>query len=134
MQLDLQIRAEIGLFYEAWLVCDDQACGNRTRMMSVYGKRCLVQYCRGQMHPEVRPPPPRPSALTVGQYSDSKLYNQLLYYSTLFDIEKSRAHVVGTARFGASAVAILNVLTKAQTRSRRSRSRTRCRSRSWARW
>lgn len=54
VQLDLQIRSHISKFYEGWLVCDDQSCGNRTRMMSVYGKRCLVASCRGKMHYEVR--------------------------------------------------------------------------------
>lgn len=54
IQLDLQIRAFISKFYEAWLVCDESTCGNRTRMMSVYGKRCLVPQCRGSMHFEVR--------------------------------------------------------------------------------
>lgn len=59
VQLDLQIRAFITKYYEGWLVCDDASCGHRTRMMSVYGKRCLVASCRGQMHYEVRVPPLR---------------------------------------------------------------------------
>lgn len=54
VQLDLQLRRFIAKLYEAWLVCDESTCGNRTRMMSVYGKRCLVAGCRGAMHPEVR--------------------------------------------------------------------------------
>ncbi|GAA6059765.1 hypothetical protein JCM10212_001973 [Sporobolomyces blumeae] len=81
VQLDLQIRSFIAKFYEAWLVCDESTCGNRTRMMSVYGKRCLNAPCRGAMHFE---------------YSDSKLYDQLLYFDMLFDVDKSRAKVAGT--------------------------------------
>ncbi|GAA5933337.1 uncharacterized protein JCM15063_001287 [Sporobolomyces koalae] len=82
VQLDLQIRAFISKFYEAWLVCDESTCGNRTRMMSVYGKRCLVPQCRGAMRFE---------------YSDSKLYDQLLYFDMLFDVEKARAKIAGGA-------------------------------------
>ena len=82
VQLDLQLRAFVAKFYEGWLVCDDSSCGNRTRMMSVYGRRCLVEGCRGQMHFE---------------YSDSRLYNQLLYFDTLFDVDKAKARVAGTA-------------------------------------
>ncbi|GAA5950464.1 hypothetical protein JCM10213_003586 [Rhodosporidiobolus nylandii] len=83
VQLDLQIRSFIAKFYEAWLVCDEQTCGNRTRMMSVYGKRCLNGGCRGAMHFE---------------YSDSKLYDQLLYFDTLFDTEKALTKAAGTLK------------------------------------
>ncbi|BGP49603.1 DNA-directed DNA polymerase alpha catalytic subunit pol1 [Rhodotorula kratochvilovae] len=82
VQIDIQLRSFIGKFYEAWLTCDESTCGNRTRMMSVYGKKCLVAGCRGAMHLE---------------YSDSKLYDQLLYFDTLFDIEKAVAKVAGGA-------------------------------------
>lgn len=53
VQLDLQIRNFISKFYEGWLVCDEPTCGNRSRMMRVYGKRCLVLTCRGNVHFEV---------------------------------------------------------------------------------
>jgi DNA polymerase alpha subunit A len=85
LQLELQIRSFITQFYEGWLVCDDAACENRTRMMSVYGKRCLAAPCRGQMHYE---------------YSDGKLYNQLLYFDGLFNSDSAKARVLGTSRFG----------------------------------
>ncbi|GAA5888512.1 hypothetical protein JCM6882_008978 [Rhodosporidiobolus microsporus] len=81
VQLDLQIRSFIARFYEAWLVCDEQTCSNRTRMMSVYGKKCLIGGCRGAMHFE---------------YSDSKLYDQLLYFDTLVDIDKALLKAAGT--------------------------------------
>ncbi|GAA5963816.1 hypothetical protein JCM8115_006341 [Rhodotorula mucilaginosa] len=83
VQLDIQLRRFIAKFYEAWLVCDETTCGNRTRMMSVYGKKCLVAGCRGAMHAE---------------YSDSKLYDQLLYFDTLFDMDRAVAKVAGTAK------------------------------------
>ncbi|GAA5986163.1 hypothetical protein JCM11641_004732 [Rhodosporidiobolus odoratus] len=81
IQLDLQIRAFIAKFYEAWMVCDEQTCGNRTRMMSVYGKKCLIAGCRGGMHFE---------------YSDAKLYDQLLYFDTILDSEKALLKAAGT--------------------------------------
>lgn len=52
-QLDVQIRDHITNFYEGWLVCDDRSCANRTRHISVYGKRCLKPDCRGLMQSEV---------------------------------------------------------------------------------
>ncbi|GAA6009942.1 DNA-directed DNA polymerase alpha catalytic subunit POL1 [Rhodotorula paludigena] len=82
-QLDIQLRAFVTKFYQAWMVCDETTCGNRTRMMSVYGKRCLVAGCRGAMHFE---------------YSDAKLYDQLLYFDSLFDAEKALAKVAGTGQ------------------------------------
>lgn len=52
-QLEVQIREQISKYYEAWLVCDDPTCGKRTRMMSVYGRRCLQKGCRGTVAFEV---------------------------------------------------------------------------------
>ncbi|KAM0750832.1 hypothetical protein T439DRAFT_289087 [Meredithblackwellia eburnea MCA 4105] len=82
VQLDLQIRGFISKFYEGWMLCDDASCANRTRMMSVSGKGCLAADCRGQMHYE---------------YTDLMLYNQLLYFDSLFDSDKARAKALGTA-------------------------------------
>ena len=80
-QVEYQIRQMTIKYYDAWLVCDDSSCGNRTRQISVYGKRCLgpkglARGCRGVMHYE---------------YTDKMLYNQLLYFGSLFDVEKARA-------------------------------------------
>lgn len=55
VQVENQLRAAINKFYEGWLVCDDASCGNRTRMLSVVGRRCLKPDCRGRMHNEVGP-------------------------------------------------------------------------------
>jgi len=80
-QVECQIRQLASKYYEAWLVCDDAACGNRTRQMNVYGKRCLgsnrlADSCRGVMRYE---------------YTDKMLYNQLLYFSSLFNVGKAMA-------------------------------------------
>lgn len=87
-QLEYQIRQQTSRYYEAWLVCDDQACGNRTRQMSVYGHRCLGPKglghgCLGKMHYE---------------YTEKMMYNQLLYFSSLFDVEKAKTLAKGTEK------------------------------------
>ncbi|KAF9429224.1 DNA-directed DNA polymerase alpha catalytic subunit pol1, partial [Entomortierella beljakovae] len=74
--LTLAIRKYIHKYYKGWVVCDDQGCRNRTRMVSVLGRRCLVDGCRGVMNNE---------------YSDASLYTQLAYFSHMFDAEKAMA-------------------------------------------
>jgi hypothetical protein len=52
MQVENRIRAHINRYYENTLVCSD--CEVRTRMMGVYGRRCVSKVgCRGEMRPEV---------------------------------------------------------------------------------
>lgn len=53
IQLENQLRQYIHRFYEGNLICNDQSCGNKTRMMGVYGKRCLMSNCLGMMKFEV---------------------------------------------------------------------------------
>lgn len=53
-QLELAVRTHIARFYAGWLVCDDTSCANRTRMMSVLGRRCLRPACRGTVRYEYR--------------------------------------------------------------------------------
>ncbi|KAH8929184.1 hypothetical protein BT69DRAFT_1307109 [Atractiella rhizophila] len=84
VQLDLQIRSHVNRLYEAWLVCDDASCGHRTRMVCVYPTRCLQKGCRGSMQAE---------------YSDSALYNQILFYDRLFDFELARTKAEGSPKF-----------------------------------
>ncbi|KAH0557083.1 hypothetical protein GP486_005129, partial [Trichoglossum hirsutum] len=84
-QLESQIRQQTAKYYEAWLVCNDPSCGNRTRQMSVSGHRCLGpkalgRDCLGRMSYE---------------YTDKMLYNQLLYYQSLFDVDKAKANAKG---------------------------------------
>ncbi|QSZ29438.1 hypothetical protein DSL72_003952 [Monilinia vaccinii-corymbosi] len=94
-QLEHQIRQETCKYYEGWLVCDDQACGNRTRQMSVYGHRCLgpkglAHGCLGKMR---------------YAYTEKMMYNQLLYFSSLFDVDKAKANARGTEKELVSALA-----------------------------
>jgi len=82
-QVEAQIRQHIAKYYAGWLVCDDASCGMRTRQMSVYGHRCLGPKgtglgCLGRMH---------------FQYTEKMLYNQLLYFCGLFDVDKARKEV-----------------------------------------
>ncbi|KAF9006961.1 hypothetical protein BDQ17DRAFT_1351161 [Cyathus striatus] len=83
MQLETQIRECISRYYEGWTVCDDTTCGNRTRMMGVYGRRCVRQGCR--------------STVTF-EYSDTDLYNQLRYFAYLFDGEKAIKSAKGSTQ------------------------------------
>ncbi|TWU74794.1 DNA-directed DNA polymerase alpha catalytic subunit pol1 [Metarhizium rileyi] len=79
-QVENSIRSQTSRYYEGWLVCDDSQCGNRTRQMSVYGTRCLgpkglAQDCLGRMRYE---------------YTEKAIYNQLVYFSSLWDVDKAR--------------------------------------------
>jgi DNA polymerase alpha subunit A len=87
LQLEAQIRQHLARYYAGWLVCDNSACGQRTRQMSVYGHRCLgpkglAQGCAGTMHYE---------------FSEKMVYNQLLYLSTVFDVERTKERVANIA-------------------------------------
>ncbi|KAJ5805048.1 hypothetical protein N7474_010935 [Penicillium riverlandense] len=80
-QLESQIREQTARYYEGWLTCDDSACGNRTRQISVYGHRCLgprgrAEGCLGRMSYE---------------YSEKQMYSQLLYFAGLWDVDKAKA-------------------------------------------
>jgi DNA polymerase alpha subunit A len=66
-------RSHVSKYEQSWLLCDDLSCGNKTRSISVYGKRCLVRGCKGVMKLE---------------YSDTKLFTQLSYYESLVDVER----------------------------------------------
>ncbi|KAF9923095.1 DNA polymerase alpha catalytic subunit [Linnemannia zychae] len=73
IQLTNAIRKYIHKYYLGWIICDDQGCRNRTRMVSVLGRRCPVEGCNGNMHRE---------------YSDGSLYTQLLFFKHIFNIKK----------------------------------------------
>lgn len=80
-QVERAIRTATARYYEGWLVCDDSSCGNRTMQMSVYGSRCLgpkglARDCLGRMRYEL---------------SERDMYNQLVYFATLFDVSKAKA-------------------------------------------
>ncbi|KAK1224663.1 DNA-directed DNA polymerase alpha catalytic subunit pol1 [Marasmius sp. AFHP31] len=80
-QLESQIRRHITKFYESWTVCTDQTCGNRTRMMGVYGRRCLRPGCKANV---------------AFEYSDENIYNQLRYFAYLFDGQRAIKNATGT--------------------------------------
>ncbi|KAK8114805.1 DNA polymerase alpha catalytic subunit [Apiospora kogelbergensis] len=80
-QVEAAVRAQTSRYYEGWLVCDDASCGNRTRQMSVYGTRCLgpkglATGCLGRMRYEV---------------GERDIYNQLVYFASLWDVDRARA-------------------------------------------
>ena len=54
VQLENHIRERVNRYYEGWTVCDEPECRNRTRMMCVYGRRCLKPGCKGTVTFEVR--------------------------------------------------------------------------------
>lgn len=79
-QLECAIRKHLALYYAGWVICDDSACGIKTRQISVYGKRCIgasgkAHGCKGVMR---------------YKYSDKALYNQLLYFDAIFDVDKAK--------------------------------------------
>ncbi|KAJ7717680.1 DNA polymerase family B-domain-containing protein [Mycena metata] len=94
-QLETQIRDHIAKYYEGWTVCDDTACGHRTRKMGVRGRRCLQTGCRGKV---------------VFEYSDARLYNQLRYYGSLFNAEKVTKAVAGSTHTEAVNAVVLSNL------------------------
>ncbi|KAH8895083.1 hypothetical protein GQ53DRAFT_682847 [Thozetella sp. PMI_491] len=80
-QVETAIRAQTARYYEGWLVCDDASCGMRTRQMSVYGTRCLgpkglARDCLGRMRYEM---------------GERDMYNQLVYFASLWDVDKAKA-------------------------------------------
>jgi DNA polymerase alpha subunit A len=83
-QVEHAVRAQTTRYYEGWLVCDDPSCGNRTRQMNVYGTRCLgpkglARDCLGRMRYE---------------YTEKAIYNQLIYFASLWDVDKAKAKAV----------------------------------------
>ena len=79
-QLENQIRTLLARYYESWLVCDDPACGARTRQMSVYGQRCLgprglARGCLGKMQWEI---------------GEGAVWNQLVFWERAFDVERAK--------------------------------------------
>lgn len=60
-------------------------------MMGVYGRRCLRPNCTGQ---------------TSFEYSDVHLYNQLLYYASLFKAEKIIDASKGTRNYEIAQVLV----------------------------
>lgn len=93
-QLEYAIRTEITNYYAGWIVCDEDLCQVRTRQIRVYGRACPGEQgnCRGT---------------TSYEYTDKALYNQLLYYDALFNVDKAKA-LVGDSSRELAALAELN--------------------------
>jgi DNA polymerase alpha subunit A len=77
-QLESAIRQTLASYYAGTLRCSDPDCSCITRSMSVYGHRCLgpkglAKDCLGKMS---------------YVYSERDIYNQMLYYQSLFDVER----------------------------------------------
>lgn len=62
-------------YYDFWLLCDDSTCGRRTMQQAVRGLGCIVPGCHGRMKQE---------------YDEAKLYTQLKYLESLFDVSRMR--------------------------------------------
>lgn len=92
-QVERAVRSATAKYYEGWLVCDDSSCGNRTRQVSVYGSRCLgprglARDCLGRMRHEI---------------SERDMYNQLVYFASLWDVDKARTKADAAAGESAAA-------------------------------
>uniref|UniRef100_A0A3Q3JG07 DNA polymerase n=1 Tax=Monopterus albus TaxID=43700 RepID=A0A3Q3JG07_MONAL len=72
-KLVLDIRRHIKKYYSGWLVCEDQACQNRTRRLPIAFSR------HGPICPACTRATLRP------EYSEKALYNQLCFYRFIFD-------------------------------------------------
>ncbi|KAJ4305077.1 DNA-directed DNA polymerase alpha catalytic subunit pol1 [Kalmusia sp. IMI 367209] len=77
-QLETAIRQTLATYYAGTLTCNDPACSCTTRSMSVYGHRCLgpkglAKDCLGKMS---------------YAYSEKDVWNQLLYFQSLFDADR----------------------------------------------
>uniref|UniRef100_A0A7N6ATI3 DNA polymerase n=1 Tax=Anabas testudineus TaxID=64144 RepID=A0A7N6ATI3_ANATE len=81
-KLLLDIRRHVKKYYSGWLVCEDQACQNRTRRLPIafsrHGPICPACH-RATLRPE---------------YSEKALYNQLCFYRFIFDWEYAVAKVL----------------------------------------
>ncbi len=71
----LSLRKCLRRYYDAWLVCDDSSCAMRTQQVGVREGACNAPGCAGRMKPE---------------YGDKAVYEQLKYFETLFDVERSQ--------------------------------------------
>ncbi|KAJ4407229.1 DNA-directed DNA polymerase alpha catalytic subunit pol1 [Didymella pomorum] len=98
-QLQSQIRQLLARYYEGAVQCDDPACGNVSRSISVYGSRCLgpkglAKDCLGRMKWVV---------------SEKDVWNQLLYFQSLFDADRvAKAEALGEARDKMKVLAEIN--------------------------
>uniref|UniRef100_A0A8C2DZW9 DNA polymerase n=1 Tax=Cyprinus carpio TaxID=7962 RepID=A0A8C2DZW9_CYPCA len=74
-KLLLDIHRHIRRYYSGWLLCEDQACQNRTRRLPIAFSRS-GPICPACLRSTLRP-----------EYSEKALYNQLSFYRYIFDWE-----------------------------------------------
>uniref|UniRef100_A0A672P6E8 DNA polymerase n=1 Tax=Sinocyclocheilus grahami TaxID=75366 RepID=A0A672P6E8_SINGR len=74
-KLLLDIRRHIRRYYSGWLLCEDQACQNRTRRLPIAFSRS-GPICPACLRSMLRP-----------EYSEKALYNQMSFYRYIFDWE-----------------------------------------------
>lgn len=79
-QLETSIRRHISKYYETWYTCSDPACGIRTAQLTNFGKRCMGS--DGRFNTCNR-------GILDYEYNDQDLYRQLLYFDSLFNMEKA---------------------------------------------
>lgn len=72
------IRESIMNYYSSSYKCSDSSCGRRSRDISIKGNKCLIANCKGRMEKE---------------YPASKLYLQLAYYHSLFDMKRAKDNI-----------------------------------------
>lgn len=77
IQLEVMIRNLIKRYYSGKVKCDDPSCHMETRQVGVYGRKCMGQddECQGTLR---------------FVYDDGKLYTQLLYFDSLFDVDRAK--------------------------------------------
>lgn len=78
IQLEMTIRKIMNDYYKFIHQCD--TCGLETRHLGVFGKKCIglngkSSSCNGVMHVK---------------FTDKKLYDQLLYFKSIFDVQKAK--------------------------------------------
>jgi DNA polymerase alpha subunit A len=98
-QVEAAVRAQTARYYEGWLVCDDSSCGNRTRQISVAGGRCLgpkglARDCPGGTKTKMR-----------YEMGEKSMYNQLLYFAGLWDVDRAKKLAVEGGMGGADGSA-----------------------------
>ncbi|KAL1248604.1 hypothetical protein QQF64_021922, partial [Cirrhinus molitorella] len=81
-KLQLDIRRHIRRYYSGWLLCEDQACQNRTRRLPIAFSRS-GPICPACLRSTLRP-----------EYSEKALYNQLSFYRYIFDWEYAVSKVL----------------------------------------
>lgn len=77
-RLESQIRSEIARYYAGWNICHE--CRTRTRTIGTYATQCLHITDEGKAC----------GGLISQEYTDLIMYNQLLYYDSIFDGERAK--------------------------------------------